>query len=101
MSQERVIEILPALKLEETRPHAEQVNIDSPERDVTRSDLMQLNNYMDCLSQALSSVRTINGLATLALTATKLIECRRHVLKMPYGQAKAVALTARSIEVLE
>lgn len=96
-------EVLPALKdslsyeLEQFTPIREE----DSDRNTTVSDLQLLNNHLSMCNAALPNVRTLAGLCVLSNTVCKLIETRRKVKKLSYGEPTASRSTQRAFEILE
>lgn len=93
-------EVLPALQddsytLEPFSPISES----DSDAATTQSDLAMLNNHLAMCSMALPSIRTVAGLCVLSTTVTKLIETRRKVKKLAYGDPGSKG--GRAFEVLE
>ena len=93
-------ELLPAkeeinYELEAYQPILEQDN----EQATTISDLSILNNHLAMCTAALPNIRTIGSLCMLSATVCKLIETRRKVKKLPFGDGNKGA--GRVFEVIE
>jgi hypothetical protein len=93
-------EVLPALQddsytLEAFTP----IGVDAADHETTASDLAILNNHLALCSMALPSIRTVAGLCVLSTTVTKLIEARRKVKKLAYGDSNGKRGSA--FEVIE
>lgn len=69
-------------------PIDDNIEILSPhasEEEVTKSDLIIINNHMMLADASLRVTRSISTVIALANVSCKLIETRRKVLKLPYG----------------
>lgn len=93
-------EILPAVTedaypLEPFTP----IGVNDTDHTTTESDLAILNNHLALCSMALPSIRTVAGLCVLSTTVTKLIEARRKVKKLAYGDSNGKRGSA--FEVIE
>ena len=75
--------------------------VEEPDDDkvTTTSDLGILNNHLAMCSAVLPNVRTVAGLCALSATVCKLIETRRKVKKLAYGNLGDKG--GRTFEVLE
>ena len=69
------------------------------DKTTTISDLVVLNNHLAMCSAVLPHVRTVTGLCALSATVCKLIETRRKVKKLAYGNLGDKS--GRTFEVLE
>lgn len=93
-------EILPAITEESyTLEQFTPVGVNDSDATTTESDLAILNNHLALCSMALPSIRTVAGLCVLSTTVTKLIETRRKVKKLAYGDPGSKG--GRAFEVLE
>lgn len=94
-------EVLPTLdnqikyELEPFKP----INEQDSDKEATVSDLALLNNHLAMCDAALSSVKTISGLCLLSATVCKLIETRRKVKKLSFGNS--TPSSGRVFEVIE
>lgn len=95
-------EVLPAL--DNTRFQAHQftpVTVDDSDRTVTIQDLEILNGAMEMGIQAYQGARSLLGLIALSEHMMRLVQCRRGVMKLPYGSNKGASKKGRAIEVLD
>ncbi len=81
-------EVLPAIQ-DDPQGYALEpfvpVNEQATDQETTASDLAMLNNHLAVCSMSLPHMRTIDGLCKLSITVAKLIETRRKVKKLKYG----------------
>lgn len=72
----------------------------SDDRETTEADLNHLNNHLAICDAAIPKANTIASLCMLSNAVCKLIEVRRKVKKLGYGEP-AKAGSGRVFEVLE
>lgn len=92
------VEVLPALADSYQVSSFTPVNEADDDKTTTQSDLDMLNNHLAACAAALPKVYTIGSLCMLSATVAKLIEVRRKVKKLPYGNS---AGTSRTFEWIE
>lgn len=83
-------------ELEEFIPVREETS----DKETTTYDLAVLNNHLAMHSAVLPYVRTIASLCALSASACKLIETRRKVKKLPFGDPSGKG-SGRTFEILE
>lgn len=83
-------------ELEDFSPVREETS----DKETTIYDLAVLNNHLAMHSAVLPYVRTIGSLCALSASACKLIETRRKVKKLPFGDPSGKG-SGRTFEVLE
>ena len=71
------------------------------DRETTESDLNILNNHLGLCHATIPYIKDIQDLCALSHTAAKLIECRRKVKSLPYGEGRDSARSIRTFEVIE
>jgi len=69
------------------------------EKETTVADLQHLNNHLAMCNGVLPQIKTIQSLCMISNTVCKLIETRRKVKKLPFGDPKGGG--GQTIEILE
>lgn len=95
-------EVLPALDNSRFADHQfTPVTVDDNDRTVTIQDLNILNGAMEMGLQAYQGAKSLLGLIALSEHMMRLVQCRRGVMKLPYGASKGTTRKGRTIEVLD
>lgn len=101
--REPKVEVLPAAGIDGENNlmySFKAISADDDDETTTDSDLGILNNHLAMNQHALKNARSVMSICALANTACKLIETRRKVKKLAYGQGLNSRFS-RAIEVLE
>lgn len=84
----------------ELQPFVADITADSTHDQTAVADVNQLNNHLATAHALLPEIKTIQGFCALSVTVCKLIETRRKVKKLPFGDNKVIA-GSRGFTVLD
>ena len=79
------------------------VDVHTDETTTDEADLNIVNNFLEVTANSIGKIQSIGGLAVQANTASKFIETRRKIKKLPFGlaPAKDANVAKRKLVVIE
>lgn len=85
----------------ELNPFTSDITADSSHEQTAVADVNQINNHLAVAHGLLPEITTIQGFCALSVTVCKLIEYRRKVKKLPFGEPAKGGGSSRGFTVLD